>query len=34
LALLDKDIYEKLSAGGLPMELIAHDKRRYVVKKP
>jgi 4-amino-4-deoxy-L-arabinose transferase-like glycosyltransferase len=34
LALLDKGMYERLSAGGLPMELIAHDARRYVVKKP
>jgi 4-amino-4-deoxy-L-arabinose transferase-like glycosyltransferase len=34
LALLDKGMYEKLSTAGVPMELIAHDARRYVVKKP
>ena len=32
LALLDKGLYDKLAAEGFPMQLIAHDHRRYVIK--
>ena len=34
LALLDKQFYEKLAAASFPMQLIAHDHRRYVIKTP
>jgi 4-amino-4-deoxy-L-arabinose transferase-like glycosyltransferase len=34
LALLDKDMYTKLAAANFPMQLIANDARRYVIKTP
>ncbi len=34
LALMDEDSYAQLSALGLPMQLIAQDTRRIIVKKP
>lgn len=34
LAMLRKELYEQLSAAGLPMTLIAHDHTRYYVKTP
>jgi 4-amino-4-deoxy-L-arabinose transferase-like glycosyltransferase len=34
LAMLDKEFYEKLAAERFPMQLIAHDHKRYVIKTP
>jgi len=34
LALLDKDMYTKLAATNFPMQLVAKDARRYVIKTP
>jgi 4-amino-4-deoxy-L-arabinose transferase-like glycosyltransferase len=34
LALLDKDMYTKLAAANFPMQLVANDARRYVIKTP
>jgi len=34
LALLDKDMYTKLAAANFPMQLVAKDARRYVIKTP
>jgi 4-amino-4-deoxy-L-arabinose transferase-like glycosyltransferase len=34
LALLDKGLYDQLALERFPMQLVAHDHRRYVIKTP
>jgi hypothetical protein len=34
LALLDKEMYQRLASANFPMQLIANDARRYVIKPP
>jgi len=34
LALLDKEMYTRLAAANFPMQLVANDARRYVIKTP
>ena len=34
LAIMQPDLYEKLKAQGLPMQLLHADSRRVLVRKP